>query len=222
MNNIIVFSLYKNNHIRFVYMESQVDIQNEHMKQRCYYIFAMCSMSLYTWYNYSLFDPVDNSICTPYYQNGLLFLFYLGWDTYHMTLSSNRHVLYRTDLIIHHVFAFILTGSSLNNDALHMSNYMIMECISVMNYIGRNNPQLLNVYRTACIMLVRMPLSVYFLVHYHPNYMFPYWESTRTSNHYLYLYWLYKATCFFVFYDMFILWKIYKPKNSKPVTEKYA
>ncbi len=29
-----------------------MDIQMEHMKHRCYFITAMCSMSLYNWYNY--------------------------------------------------------------------------------------------------------------------------------------------------------------------------
>ncbi len=182
----------------------------------------MCSMSVYNWVNYSVFDPIDNSICTPYYHSGLLFLFYLGWDTYHMTMSSNRHVLYRTDLMIHHIFSFILTSSSLNNSALHVSNYMLAECISLMNYTWRNNPRLLNTYRTACILLVRAPMSIWFWVHYHPTYLFPYWELSRTPNHYLYLCRLYNCTCFFLFYDMFILWKIYKPKKSKPVAEKYA
>ncbi len=193
-----------------------IEIQHEHMKKRCMFISAMCGLSLYGWYNYSLFEPIDNGFFNPYYQNGLLFLFYLGWDTYHMSTSIT---LYRTDLVIHHVFAFILTSSSLNNCALHMSNYMIMECISLMNYTWRNNPHILNIYRTACILLVRMPLSLWFWIHYHPTYVFPYWELTRTPNHYLYLYWLYKSTCFFLFYDMLILWKIYK---IKPVIEKCA
>jgi hypothetical protein len=185
-------------------------IQNEHMAHRCYFILAMCNMSLYSWYNYSLFDPIDNNPYTPYYQNGILFLFYLWWDTYHMFVSRT---LYRTDLIVHHAFAFVITSSSLNNDALHMSDYMIMECISLMNYVWRNNPRMLNVYRIACILLVRMPLTLWFMVYYHPTYLFPYWENTRTPSHYLYLYWLYKGTCFFLLYDMLILWKIYK--NNK-------
>lgn len=38
-----------------------MNIQTEHMKRRCYFISAICGMSLYTWYNYSLFDPINNS-----------------------------------------------------------------------------------------------------------------------------------------------------------------
>ena len=128
-----------------------MDIQTEHMRLRCCFISAMCGLSLYSWCNYSLFDPINNSCLTPYYLNGLLFLFYLAWDTYHMTLSSNKHILYRTDLIIHHTMSFIITASSINNNALLMSNYMILECISLMNYVWRNNPYLLKMYRTFCI-----------------------------------------------------------------------
>ena len=194
-----------------------MQIQDEHMKKRCCFISAMCGLSLYSWYNYSLFDTIDNNPYTPYYQNGVLFLLYLGWDTYHMFASR---VLYRTDLVIHHVFAFVLTGSSLNNCALSVSDYMIMECISLMNYTWRNNPRLLNMYRIACVLLVRVPLTLWFITYYHPTYLFPYWESTRTPSHYLYLYWLYKATYFFLLYDMLILWKIYN--NNKRIAEKCA
>lgn len=190
-----------------------MDVQTEHMKYRCCFISAMCGMSMYTWYNYSLFDPVNNDVFTPYYQNGLFFLFYLLWDTYHMTLSTNRAILFRTDLLIHHLFATIITVSSLNTTALQMSNYMIMECISLMNYTWRNNPRILNIYRTVCIVFLRIPLTLWFWFYYHPNYSFPYWKLTRSENHYLYLYWLYKCSCFFTFYDMLILWKLYKPKK---------
>ncbi len=72
-----------------------MDNQTVHMKQRCYFIAAMCGMSLYSWYNYSLFEPINNSFMTPYYQNCLLMLFYLGWDTYHMTI--NRFLFYVLD-----------------------------------------------------------------------------------------------------------------------------
>jgi hypothetical protein len=100
---------------------------------------------VFCWCNYSLFDPIKNDFLTVYYQNGLLFLFYLMWDTYHMTLSKNKNLLFRKDLIIHHIMSFIITASSINNNTLQMSNYMILECISLMNYLWRDNPYLLKV-----------------------------------------------------------------------------
>ncbi len=75
------------------------NIQVTHMKHRCQFIYTMCCVSLFGWYNHSLFDPINNLFLTPHYQNGLLFLFYLGWDTYHMIRTP---VLFRTDLMIHH------------------------------------------------------------------------------------------------------------------------
>lgn len=59
-----------------------MDIQTEHMKHRCYFISAMCGISLYGGYNYSLFDPINNSFFTLYYQNCLLMLFSLGYISY--------------------------------------------------------------------------------------------------------------------------------------------
>ena len=51
-----------------------MDIQTEHMKQRGLFISAMCFVSLFCWCRYSLFDPIENSVFTPYYQNGLFML----------------------------------------------------------------------------------------------------------------------------------------------------
>jgi hypothetical protein len=177
----------------------------EHMKKRCYFISVMCSMSLYSWYNYSLFDPIDNSFFTPYYQNCLLMLFYLGWDTYHMISNP---LLFRKDLLIHHFITSIVYLSYINNTSLQMSNVLIMECISLMNYIWKNNPQLLKLYRTICIFCVRIPLSLWFWLYYNPNFQYPYLKLT--TNHYLYLSTLGNVYLFFIVYDMFILWKMYK------------
>jgi hypothetical protein len=189
-----------------------MDTPNEHMKHRCYFISAMCGMSLYNWYNYSLFDPINNSFFTPYYHNCLLMLFYLGWDTYHMITNP---ILYRTDLMIHHSVSLVVYLSYINNTTLQMSNFLIMECISLMNYIWRNSPQLLKLYRTLCIFCIRIPLSLYMWLYYSPNYNYPYWKIQRTYPHYLYLSTLDDVCLFFILYDMFILWKLYKPKNIK-------
>ena len=189
-------------------------IQYNHMKTRCYFISAMCSMSLYSWYNYSLFDPVIINFFTPYYQNCLLMLFYLGWDTYKMTLSEHKTILFRTDLIIHHIISLIIYLSYINNTTLQISHVLIMECISLMNYIWKDNPQILNIYRTCCILLVRMPLSFWFWLYYNPNIMYPFWKLTREYNHYVYLKTLVNIYLFFIFYDVYILWKIYQPKHK--------
>jgi hypothetical protein len=182
-----------------------LDVQNKHMKNRCFFIFAMCGLSMYTWYNYSLFDPINNDnenndYFTAYYKNCLLMMFYLCWDMYYMTLSSNRRILFRTDLIVHHVMTLYTLLTYTNHIPLQISNTIIMECISLMNYTWRNNQKLLKIYRTFCILFVRMPLTFWFIFYNKNNIVqFPYSKING--------YW------FFILYDAFILWKIYKTKK---------
>ena len=62
-----------------------MDIQIEHMNQRLFFIQAMFCMSLYNWYNYSLFDTINNSffhsILSKLYVNVILFrLGYISYD----------------------------------------------------------------------------------------------------------------------------------------------
>jgi hypothetical protein len=184
-----------------------LDVQNKHMKYRCCFISTLCSLSLYTWYTAvdTIHDNNDynqhpTSQTSPPYLNCLFMAFYLCWDTYHMTLSSNRRILFRTDLIIHHVVTLSTLLNYINHIPLEISKIIIMECISLMNYTWRDNKKRLNLYRTFCILFVRMPLSLFFLFNKINNIVrFPY---TNING-----YW------FFIFYDAFILWKIYKPKK---------
>jgi hypothetical protein len=183
----------------------------EHMKHRCYFMYAMCSMSLYGWWNYSLFDPIDNSVFTPYYLNCLLMLLYLGWDTYRM---MTNHALYRTDLMIHHSITTVVYVSCINHATLQMSHVLIMECISLMNHAWRNHPTWLKLYRALCIVCIRVPLSFWMWLCYNPTVMHPHFQRTRTHNHYLYLSTLCNVYAFFVIYDMFILLKLYKRNEN--------
>jgi len=179
-----------------------VIIRHEHMKQRCSFITIMCAISLYTWYNYSLFEPIKHNIFMPYYQNCLLFIFYLLWDTYQMTLSSNRKILFRNDLLIHHLVSFF-SYSNFRDKPLQMSNLLIAECISLMNYRWRNHNKLLNLYRTFCILFIRFPLNYYFLVCYNPTLIYPFTNIKISNTPY--------CIVFFA-YDMHILWQIYNRK----------
>lgn len=190
-----------------------MDIQAEHMKHRCFFMAAMCGLSLYSWFHYSLFDPIDNSFYTPYYQNCLLMLFYLTWDTYHMCKTP---LIRRTDLMIHHSVSFVSYVSCINNNALQMSNVMIMECISLMNYALRSkeNARILKLYRTLCILCVRMPLSLWMWLYYNPTIIYPIMKVTKGNYHYIYLTTVGNLYSFFIIYDMFILWKLYNHNNN--------
>jgi hypothetical protein len=192
-----------------------VSISVEHMKKRCYFISIVCGVSLYNWYNYSLFEPIVNDFFTPYYQNCLFVLFYLFWDTYKMILSQNCVTLFRQELVIHHVVSIISCLSLFNIASLVTNHILIMECISIMNYVWRNNPKLLRIYRTLCIFLIRTPLSFWLYFYYTPNILFPYFKLTQTYYHYLYLLAINNTFLVYIVYDMFILWQIYKPKKIK-------
>jgi len=51
-----------------------LDVQNNHMKHRCYFMYALCGLSLHTWYNnpFFNFNNNDNNNSTLYYKNWLL------------------------------------------------------------------------------------------------------------------------------------------------------
>lgn len=191
-------------------METQ--IQDLHMKYRCMWLWVMCGLSTYTWYNYSLYDPIQTDLYTPYVLNGAIFICYLSWDTYKMIMDAR---LYRTDLLIHHAVAMTVTVSCIRTIPLHMSNYMILEAISLFNYPLRNYPDLLNHYRTFIILTLRMPMTTWFAVYYFPSYDLPQLKLTISPIHCNWMIFMSNLTYAFLLYDLFILYKIYKPKKIK-------
>ncbi len=190
------------------------------MKHRCYFLSVICGMSMYSWYNYSLFDPINTDIFTPYYQNSLICLSYLLWDTYKMTLSADRTILYRRELVIHHLFSAITLCSTFIDAPLVMSNYYICEGISVMNYMWYNHPTLLKIYRTFFIVLVRMPLTLYMWLYYMPCFVTPYMKITQSQPMYFYSTVSAKCLGFFILYDLYILKQLYLKKNDLDITSK--
>jgi hypothetical protein len=184
--------------------EKQI-IKDIHMKNRCWVIFTMCSLSLYNWYNYSMFEkPIINNISKPYYWNCLIFIFYLVWDMYKMTLSEHRKILYRTDLMIHHGFSLTLYYSGINITSINGSNLLIMECISLTNYLWRKPKYFfwLNYYRLFCIFLVRLPLL--FMYRY---YFLPYYQETSYIDDF-YIDLIMYANLFFIVYDLYLIKQI--------------
>jgi len=189
-----------------------MDIQVEHTKHRCYFISVLYGLSLYGWYNYSLFDPINNNFFTPYYQNCILMLVYLGWDTYHMLTTR---VLFRRDLIIHHSLAFVTYLSFINICPLQMSNILTMENISLMNYYWKNKPMLLKIYRMCCIFFIRFPLWFWTWIYYFPSYILPHYKPMISHIHYIYLSIFIKIMLSFCIYDAFIVYRLLKPKKMK-------
>jgi hypothetical protein len=185
-----------------------INIQNVHMKHRCYYLFVSCLLSLHTWYIYPHFDisrvtsylKIDSSSYLKLYHKNYFLVLYLLWDVFNMTLSKNRKILFRKDLIIHHVVSLYVLFKYINIVPLEWSKFTIVECISLMNYIWRNNKNLLKIYRTCSIFFVRMPLSLWMCFNFYKNNIdFPY----------------FKSLFFMIFYDAYILWKLYFEKKLK-------
>jgi len=114
-----------------------------------------------------------------------------------MTLSSNRQFLFRTELIVHHLVG-LCAFFNYNNLSMEWSKFTIVECISLMNYIWRSNPKLLKIYRIMCILLVRMPLSFWYIIYNNNNFV----KSPQI-----------KLSWFVIFYDAFLLYKMYKNKK---------
>lgn len=118
--------------------------------------------------------------------------------------------------MIHHSISTFIALSYINVNSLICSCYIIMESISLMNYIWRNNQPILKIYRTLCILCIRIPLILWTRLYYAPNIVLPYLKLTRTNNQYIYLHNSTNLFYFFIMYDMFILWKLYKQKTKKP------
>lgn len=188
-----------------------MDIQIQHTKYRCNMISIMLGLSLYGWYNYSLFDPISNDLFTSYYLNCVFMLFYLGWDVYYMLSMT---VLFRMDLIIHHFLTFGTFLLFMNICPLQLSNMMIMESISLMNYYWKNHPKLLKIYRMFCIWFIRCPVWFWTWIYYFPNYVLPHYKNIISHNHYTLLSILMRMLLFCSFYDIFLIYKMFKCKKK--------
>ena len=109
-----------------------------------------------------------------------------------MLLSNDRAILYRKDLLIHHCVSIILYPSLLQYVSLIGSNVLIMESISTLNYIFREQKwaTTLNYYRLGCIVFIRVPICSYYYFYYYPYFLFKsrkYIEDIALKKYVLYL-----------------------------------
>lgn len=195
---------------------SNIYIKAQHMKHRCYFISVMCFLSIYTWFSNNLFtyDFYQIKTVSASYINCVIFMFYLHWDLYMMLYSKHKSILFRKDLFIHHIISLLVYLSYINSIEVIMSNILIMECISLLNYTLKDNSKLLNLYRTLCILCIRMPISLWFWIYYNPTYVYPYYYANYSKVIYYYLTILNNIFLFFIVYDLYILKQIihYKVK----------
>ena len=184
--------------------------KNNHMKKRCFFITIMCLLSLIGWYHYNIYDPFNFHYISLYFLNNMIMIFYLLWDIYCMIISSNRMVLYRKDLIIHHFITLIVYLSYTNKVPIVTNNVLIMESISLMNTVLKNHAVALKIYRTIVIFVIRIPICLWMLFYYNPRFIIP--QFIKQKNYYLAI--LSNIYILFILYDINILIKLYGLKKK--------
>lgn len=185
-----------------------INCRDNHIKYRCSIIFVMCSLSTYNWLCDSLFKQFENEFYSVYYQNCLIFVIYIIWDIYKMTFSTDRQILYRTDLMTHHIVALVSYVNLMNYVPLLGSYILIGEYLSLMNYVwkDKNHLKLLSYYRFFCICFIRLPVWCFFLFYYNPYHLIFYvspqdYNFVKTITFYSYL--------FGIGYDLVVFKKLY-------------
>ncbi len=178
----------------------------QHMTKRLYFLSAMCSLSVYTWTSYSVFEPMEINFWTIPYQNCLLFLFYLAWDTWSMYCNKS---LFRQDLLIHHLIGSLIFGSMSFYIPVQGSMGLINECISLMN--NTLSGKWLTWYRLSCILFIRLPVCAFFTLYYIP-YRFYEFKGVLTDEEYWFVYYAHKVNYLFLLYDFYLIKTIMRKK----------
>jgi hypothetical protein len=168
-------------------------------------------MSTYTWITTPIYIPLTNDPYNVSGLNNMFFQCYLWWDMWCMLLGPNRSMLYRTELILHHIGSSIIFITNAYFAPVIGSHALICESISLLNYTLRGNDRLLHRYRIATIFLIRFPIfighSIYYTI-YADTVLAPTARSFDISI----------ASCcsmvcvahiFFVIYDIILLRKIF-------------
>jgi hypothetical protein len=120
-------------------------IREQHIKIRCKFLFIICCISSFCWYKYK-FLTLFPKVFYIFYINYIIFMFYVSWDTYMMCFSKHHIILFRKDLLIHHIVSLFLACLLGYSDIIFTNHLIIMECISLMNYTLKNNFYMLNLY----------------------------------------------------------------------------
>jgi len=166
------------------------------LKHRSYFIAAMCSISLYGWCRCSLYNTAYTTECKGVYNaNCSFFILYLCWDMYKV---FTRTQTLKDKLIAHHIFSIV---GIMNNFSLQTSHVMIALSMSLMDYLLKNKYIPLLIYRSSCILLIRIPLATYFMVMYNPTTVSYYGININNTPY---------SICFML-YDTYLLYCLWNP-----------
>ena len=142
-----------------------------HMKYRCACIAVMCGLSVYDWFTHSMYEPITTDRWNVSGTNLVFCILYMTWDTWAMVGGVNRQILYRTELLIHHLVSMGFFSAGLYFVPLIVSRALICESVSLLNYTlrGAHNELILHRYRLATIFLIRFPISIITPIFYYMN-----------------------------------------------------
>jgi hypothetical protein len=196
-------------------MTEQLDTRqntiDSHMMYRCACIAVMCGLSAYDWLTHSLYEPITTDRWNVSGGNLVFSLAYLSWDTWAMVGGVDRKILYRTDLLIHHLVSFVIFVYGLYFVPLIASHDLICESLSLLNYTmrGAHNESFLHKYRLATIFLIRFPISVGTPIFYYMNeYLLEPTSTTTGVSIRTYQIMLGFTHAFFTIYDLILVRKI--------------
>ena len=184
---------------------------DNHMKYRCACIAVMCGLSAYDWLTHSLYEPITTDRWNVSGANLVFFMTYLSWDTWAMVGGENRKILYRTELLIHHLVSMCCFSAGLYFVPLIASRGLICESISLLNYSlrGAHNELFLHNYRLAMIFLIRLPISIGIPIFYYMNgYLLEQSSADKGVSIKTYQTMLCITHAFFTIYDLILILKI--------------
>ena len=173
----------------------------------------MCLLSTHSWLTDTMFRKIDGDtrFTSLAFVNCSLFVCYLLWDLYCMTLCVHRTAIYRADLVFHHFAALACYALMSTVTPLLGSRVLVGEYLSLMN-TSLSGPTL-RAYRVCVLCAIRLPMWVYFLCYYGPYFM----DQFLTPSNVLYSRLvLYPSFAFGLGYDAHVLWKLQNSPCGSP------
>jgi len=156
----------------------------------------------------------DDRLVSLAFANCMLFIGYLLWDMYHMTLSKNHAALYRFDLLVHHVVVMTCYLFLSLLVPLLGTRLLIAEYLSLMN--ARLHGSYLRQYRIFVLVAIRIPMWIYFIFHYNPRYLSQYVSHDNTLTTQMVTY---ASYLFGLGYDSSLLLRAFSPVHHQAVFE---
>ena len=160
---------------------NEQEIIDENMKYRSTCCALLTSLSFYGWYNFFYMSVTElyqepykyetiNLISYPYVCV-VIVIIYLIYDIWIMIFGKHSKILYRSELLIHHIISLLSCIVGLLRFPEIITNCLMMESLSIFNYVLRSNKNKLTLYcyRFFNLICIRGPFLLYMLYYHHMN-----------------------------------------------------